>query len=299
MKMCISCENKFSNLDWQCPSCGFAPEQLLNFPAFSPHLSRNETGFKQDDFSKLAEVEEKNFWFEARNQLIIWALKQYFPLATNFLEIGCGTGFVLSGIQKAAPKLKLNGSEISAVGLEFAKQRINNASLFQMDARQIPFVEEFDVIGAFDVLEHIQEDQQVLAQLHQAVQPNGGIILTVPQHQFLWSQQDEYAHHVRRYNALDLKKKVIGAGFEIIKITSFVSLLLPFMLISRFLKRKKVENYDSLSELKLSTSLNLIFEKILCFERYMICLGLNIPVGGSLLLIAKKVTKRSSLYPAG
>ena len=65
-----------------------------------------------------------------------------------------------------------------------------------MDARRIPFEDEFDVIGAFDVLEHIKEDEQVLVQMHRAVKSGGGIMLTVPQHMFLWSEQDVQAHHV-------------------------------------------------------------------------------------------------------
>jgi SAM-dependent methyltransferase len=59
------------------------------------------------------------------------------------------------------------------------------AVLFQMDARKIPFESEFDVIGAFDVLEHIEEDEKALAQIFHAVLPGGGLILTVPQHRFL------------------------------------------------------------------------------------------------------------------
>jgi 2-polyprenyl-3-methyl-5-hydroxy-6-metoxy-1,4-benzoquinol methylase len=42
-----------------------------------------------------------------------------------------------------------------------------------MDARNIPFAEEFDIIGAFDVLEHIEQDTDVLAKMYQATQ-NGG-----------------------------------------------------------------------------------------------------------------------------
>src|SRR6266545_4042215 len=86
----------------------------------------------------------------------------------NFLEIGCGTGFVLSGIRKAFPELILSGSEIFSEGLNLAAERLPGVELFQMDARRIPFQEEFDVIGAFDVLEHVKEDEEVLSQMYQA-----------------------------------------------------------------------------------------------------------------------------------
>lgn len=289
MKLCLECNAQFNSSNWRCMTCDYLPQKHIDFLTFAPDLMQCNSGFDAQNFEKLTAVEASNFWFRARNQLIVWALKKYFCSAKNFLEIGCGTGYVLSGIQKFLPQLNLSGSEISCVGLNSAAKRINQAMLFQMDARKIPFVEEYDVIGAFDVLEHIEEDELVLQQMYQAIKPGGGIIVTVPQHQFLWSQQDDHACHVRRYNVTDLKNKAMKAGFKIIKTTSFVSLLLPLMLVSRLQKRKKVENYDPLQELKLSKGLNTAFENILAFERLMIRAGINFPMGGSLLMIAKKL----------
>jgi SAM-dependent methyltransferase len=103
-----------------------------------------------------------------QERLIHWVLRHYFPQARNFLEIGCGTGFVLLGIQNAFPGLSLSGSELFGEGLTYAHDRLPHVPLFQMDARRIPFEDEFDVIGAFDVLEHIQEDENVLFQMAQA-----------------------------------------------------------------------------------------------------------------------------------
>ncbi|HEY6044608.1 MAG TPA: methyltransferase domain-containing protein, partial [Nitrosospira sp.] len=156
------------------------------------------------------------------------------------------------------------------------------------DARKIPFESEFDVIGAFDVLEHIEEDEKVLAQIFHAVLPGGGIILTVPQHRFLWSQQDEYACHVRRYEAEELSNKVEQAGFQVERATSFVSLLLPLMFLSRLSKRKPVENYDPTQEFQISGLLNGILETVLDLERMIIRAGFSFPAGGSRLLIARK-----------
>jgi len=125
-------------------------------------------GFRPEYFADLAVLEAHNFWFRARNRLVIWALRKYFAGARSLLEIGCGTGFVLSGIAAEFPALKLSGSEIHSSGLRFAAQRVPNSSFFQMDARHIPFSEEFDVIGAFDVLEHVEEDEDVLAGMYRA-----------------------------------------------------------------------------------------------------------------------------------
>jgi SAM-dependent methyltransferase len=288
MKLCYKCGFKFERIDWECPSCRGNPTTINGFPAFSPDNAEDSSGFRPEYFSELAKLEERNFWFRARNHLIIWAIRRYLPEAQNFLEIGCGTGFVLSGIADALPHLKLFGSEVYSAGLAFAAERAKTSTFFQMDARHIPFEEEFDVIGAFDVLEHIQEDKRVLSAVHQAVCKGGGVILTVPQHPFLWSGQDEISCHVRRYTLAELRTKVEGAGFVVVKILSFVSLLLPLMMIARFRKRYPIEDSDPFEELKITGLANLLLEKTLALERVLIQLGVSFPAGGSLLLVAKK-----------
>ena len=256
--------------------------------SFAPEQAKSSEGFQPHHFAELAHAEAGNFWFRSRNRLIIWALHRFFPGARKFLEIGCGTGFVLSGIAHDNPHLEISGSEIHSAGLNYAANRVRNAALFQMDARDIPFDNEFDVIGAFDVLEHIEEDSQVLLQMFRAISPGGGMIVTVPQHRFLWSQQDEYACHVRRYEPQELQDKVEKAGFRVEGATSFVSLLLPLMFLSRLSKRKGVENYVTTQELRISGLANAALEKVLDLERLMIRGGVSFPMGGSRLLIARK-----------
>lgn len=288
MKVCHTCGTRFADPGWKCPACGATPAMIKGMSAFAPELADASAGFKAGYFHELAHLEARNFWFRSRNRLIVWTLKKYFPLGQNFLEIGCGTGFVLSGIRETTPQLSLAGSEIFTEGLMYAAKRMPGATFFQMDARKIPFEDEFDIIGAFDVLEHIAEDECVLSQMHQAVKRGGGIILTVPQHDFLWSEADVHACHVRRYSAKDLSEKMSASGFTVVASTSFVSLLLPLMAASRFAKRMPDENFDVMSELRVGGFANMALEKLLDLERWMIRVGLRFPMGGSLLLIGRK-----------
>lgn len=291
MKLCLNCQMSFEKDAWVCPSCGIEPEKKDGKLLFSPELADENEGFDASFFDRLFKIEASSFWFCARNRLLIWALRNYFPEAKKFFEIGCGTGFVLSAIEKEFPELELCGSEIFKEGLKLAACRVSRANLFQADARKIPFQSEFDVIGAFDVMEHIREDSIVIHQMYQALKPGGGIIITVPQHKFLWSKIDEEGCHIRRYNKLDLKRIVEGAGFKVIKMTSFVSLLLPLVILSRFrLKLKFMQKIDEdiMAEFKIGTSLNSLLKKILDFEFFMIKLGIEFPIGSSLLLVALK-----------
>jgi hypothetical protein len=113
-------------------------------------------------------------------------------------------------------------------------------------------------------------------------------MLTVPQHPWLWSQNDEHGHHVRRYQAKELKRKVEEAGFQVVKMTSFVSLLLPLMILSRLRQRKRQPGYDAMSEFKIGRLTNALLESVLNVERGIIRAGVPLPVGGSLLLVARK-----------
>jgi SAM-dependent methyltransferase len=292
MKRCLACEGLFAGTDWTCPKCGYQPPLRDEIRQFMDEPSATHAGFKPEYFAQLAKIEESNFWFRARNELIQWALRTYFPDANSFFEIGCGTGFVLTGIRENFPRMRLVGSEIFADGLVFAKARLPNAELYQMDARRIPYECEFDVVGAFDVLEHVIEDENVLAQMLTAARPGGGLLITVPQHLFLWSASDQHAMHQRRYNRAELRRKVENAGFRIERITSFNSLLLPLMILSR-MQRKRDQDQNPWREFEISTGLNRTLESILSFERMMIRKGVSFPAGGSLLLIGRRALKSS------
>ncbi|MBY0264701.1 MAG: class I SAM-dependent methyltransferase, partial [Holosporales bacterium] len=257
------------------------------FLAWSPQALLDPSGFKADYFEPLAALEAKNFWFCARNALIVWMLRTYAPFMSSFMEIGCGTGFVLKGIAQEFPKAHLVGSELFPEGLAFAASRLPKATFLQLDAREMPFFQEFDGIGAFDVLEHIEEDDLVLENVARALKPGGVFLISVPQHAWLWSAVDEYACHVRRYCAKDLHFKLYKAGFDIVRSTSFTSLLLPAMILSRR-KATSKEVTDPLKELRLLPLLNYLFTSILTLERFMIQLGLNLPIGGSRFVVAKK-----------
>jgi SAM-dependent methyltransferase len=247
-------------------------------------------GFREEFFRELAALEATNFWFRARNELIMWAIRKSFPKFQRFLEVGCGTGYVLSGIHEAFPSAELFASEIFTTGLDFAARRVPTATFYQMDARSIPFRDHFDLVGAFDVVEHIQEDERVFGEVLRALRPGGGFVLTVPQHPALWSQQDEHAEHVRRYTATGLHRKLTTSGFEIVRSVSFVSLLLPVMFVSRMRMRESRAKtaFDPMDALRLPRTLNIPFEAVMTVERALIRHGISFPAGGSLLLAARR-----------
>jgi SAM-dependent methyltransferase len=274
--------------DWVCSVCGHAVETREAIPIFAPALADTVSGMNPSLFAKLANWEEDNYWFVPRNRLITTLLARYFPAAQSLMEVGCGSGFVLSAISDMKPWRRLVGSELHPSGLAIARKRLGHrAEFIQLDARTIPARDVFDVIGAFDVLEHIEDDVAILAAMHGAIRPKGGLALTVPQHPWLWSNTDVSAQHVRRYRRGELERKVQAAGFRVLFSASYTALLLPLMAASR------LNNADQSSSLRREFELpklaNRTLKAVLQFEVALTLSGIHFPAGGSRVIIAAKV----------
>jgi len=124
--------------------------------------------------------------------------------------------------------------------------------------------------------------------MYQATRKRGGILVTVPQHPFLWSKSDDFSRHVRRYTSSELRDKAERAGFEVVRLTSFVSALLPLLIIWRLKQQFSSREFDPTAEYRISSVMNAALERILDIERAIIRAGPSIPAGGSLLLIARR-----------
>ena len=121
MKRCLACQAEFTAQDWHCPACGCAPALRDGVLTFAPELALAGGSYASEFFAELAVREDANFWFRARNRLIARAMQRWFPTARRMLELGCGTGFVLRGLQQALPQLELTGSELFSAGPAIAR----------------------------------------------------------------------------------------------------------------------------------------------------------------------------------
>jgi SAM-dependent methyltransferase len=260
---------------------------------YAPELARVNDYFPEEYLHHLYKIEDENFWYRSRNRVIKRLFKKYTGAEgkKKIMEIGCGNGFILKGLMEF-PNYQLSGADIHVQGLKYAKERLPSINFIQLDATYMPFQNEFDAIGAFDVLEHIDDDIAVIQQVHKALRPKGLFFVSVPQYQWMWSHMDDLDQHKRRYSRRELHTKLRENGFDIIFKSSFVFSLFPLMAASRLLKKnekfKERTFEEKLSELKLSKTTNTILESILRIDELLLKAGISLPFGGSLIAVAIK-----------
>lgn len=175
-------------------------------------------------------VEDRSFWFRHRNQCIASMIRNYPPPGSRLLDIGGGNGFV-------AQRLVTEGFDVVLVepGLQGAinahrRRGLANVACSRMeDAGFLPG--GFHGIGLFDVVEHIEQDRDFLEAQLPLLVPGGKLYLTVPCHQWLWSQADVDAGHFRRHTRSSLESLLDGL-FDIDYLSFFFRpLVLPQYLV--------------------------------------------------------------------
>lgn len=253
-------------------------------------------GYDPAFFDRLAQIEDRHFWFCSRNRLIFELTRRIsssFDRRNLVMEIGCGTGNVLRVLKKACPNSMVVGMDLWFDGLSHARSR-SDAALVQADIKSWPFGKHVDLVGMFDVLEHIKEDRETLATLWNCLVPGGYLLLTVPAHQFLWSYFDEGALHCRRYSPYDIRKKLTEAGFLVEFLSQFMACIFPLVWIFRKMRglRHRTDpdfaRVKTSDEFRLVPGVNRILKGLLNLEAGWLARGHRLPFGTSLVIIARK-----------
>jgi SAM-dependent methyltransferase len=250
-------------------------------------------------FARLFEIEDRHFWFRARNRVITTFVRQITSrLAPGYrmLEVGCGTGNVLRFLPDACPDGTVIGMDLFAQGLHFARQR-TGSPLVQGDIHANPFGEQFELIGLFDVLEHLPDDIQVLEDVHRLLAPGGVLLLTVPAHRSLWSYFDEASHHCRRYELRELQAKLKRTGYQVGYISEYMMSIFPLVWLGRRLAARGKSKRGSsaartddlaMDELRVRPLVNEVLAWVLALEARYLARRRRLPVGTSVVAIAHK-----------
>lgn len=260
---------------------------------YSPEVASAYTDYPDSGFDLTDKNAETSFWVSSRNRLFKSIVQRHLAPTgkTKFLEIGCGTGDFIQQIAKNE-NLAITGSEIYLKGLVYAKKNLPSVDFVQFDVTQGKIGEQFHIITAFDVIEHIENDNAALSNISQMLNKDGVLVVSVPQHMFLWSQLDEIVKHKRRYSRRDLVAKLKANDFDIDYATSFLFILFPLMLLSRLFDKGSDQSPSDEQGLekrvKFSGVLNAIFDFFMRIDEGLIRLGVSLPFGGTLVVVARK-----------
>lgn len=239
-------------------------------------------------FDVLRRVEERHFWFRARKRIIgtvVGQLVAELGPRARLLEVGCGTGDVLSLLAGLCPDGYVVGLDPFEEALAHARQRCECA-LVTGDLLDAPFDDgAFDVVGMFDVLEHLPDDGRALEAVGSLLSPGGALVLTVPACRALFHRFDEAAGHYRRYETADLAAKLDRAGLEPTYVSPFMTTIFPLVWVAR---RWLGSRNSASAELSVRPVLNGLLCRLLAWEHRWIERRRRLPFGTSLLAVARK-----------
>lgn len=245
-------------------------------------------------FDRLFSIEDRHFWFSARRRVIADVVR---PLVAGLepgyhvLEIGCGGGNLLPMLQSVCRGGRVVGMDLFHEALQLARRR-TDAPLIRADIEHPPFSRPFEIVGMFDVIEHLPDDVGTLRRVREMLRPGGRAVVTVPAYMALWSYFDRAAHHQRRYHPEQLHQTLTGAGFEVEFLSPFMSLLFPMMYLSRRLRadRPDVDSHHdrATDELRIVPGVNGVMRAALSWEPRWLSKRRRLPIGTSLIAVARR-----------
>lgn len=240
-------------------------------------------------------LEEGSFWFRHRNAVLADVMR-LFPPEGPIFDVGGGNGFVAKGLEaEGFPCVLVEpGEQGAANGVKRGLRTVICSTLEGANFRP----GTIGAAGLFDVVEHIQDPAAFLRNLHSLMRPGGRVYVTVPAFEMLWSSEDAYAGHHRRYSARTLREALGGAGFEVEYVSYFFwFLILPVFLFRTIpsllgLRRARPSAADYAREHSRGPGfLAPLIDAALDYERGRIRRRKRIPFGGSCLAVARRIER--------
>ncbi|RLJ59185.1 methyltransferase family protein [Litoreibacter meonggei] len=236
-------------------------------------------------YARMNEQEAEHWWFKARRDIIRSAMQRIIPLPEHaaILEAGCGTG---GNLQMLSEFGEVDAFEFDDDARATAEAKSGVTIPFGALPTGIPFEgKRYDLVGLFDVLEHVEDDCGSLRALGDHLTDDGVIFVTVPAFQWLWSKHDVSHHHFRRYCKASLSRTAKDAGLEVVQCGYFNSFLLPVAVGMRALK--KLVGSEAPDDTMPAPGLNRALYNVFSSERHL--LGrVRMPAGLSVMAILRK-----------
>jgi SAM-dependent methyltransferase len=168
------------------------------------------------------------WWYRARSRLLEAALGAFVPARARALDVGSADG-------PSAQWFRTRADEVVALDIDV---RGLSADGVCGSAVALPFADEsFDVIAAFDVIEHCEPESITLRELRRVLRPGGVLVVSVPAYQWAWSDHDEANGHHRRYTRSRIVDGLTAAGFAVDRATYAFTSVFPMFAAERAVRR--------------------------------------------------------------
>jgi SAM-dependent methyltransferase len=196
-------------------------------------------------YDEMRALEDHHWWFRGKRRMLAPLIARALARApagagARVLDVGCGTGGNLSFVEARFGGAATLGLDFDAGALAYVRGRGLRAGLVRGEGTRLPLRDaSLDALLALDIIEHFDDDRALMAEFKRCLAPGGELIASVPAYAWLWSPHDEFLHHRRRYARGELQEKLARAGFEVVEAHGFNFLLLPFVALVRFLKRRR------------------------------------------------------------
>ncbi|PZQ64119.1 MAG: class I SAM-dependent methyltransferase [Phenylobacterium zucineum] len=234
-------------------------------------------------YERMRELQQDHWWFAARREILEAEIRRLpLPKPARILEVGCGPGGNLDLLKQFGEVRAIEPDPASRI---YAAEHAG----VQVDGGLLPdglpdLGGPFDMICAFDVIEHIDDDAGSVAALAARLKPGGFLVTTVPANAWMWSEHDAKHHHKRRYALTDYRR--LFQGLKIRRSTHFNSVLFPPIAAVRIAKSfAHVRERDD--EAMPSPAVNSLLKSVFAAEK-QILKATDLPFGVSILLIAER-----------
>ncbi len=246
------------------------------------------------EYGVMYRLEQSYWWFVGKQFLVREEVK---PLllprsrGARILDIGSGTGIILKTLDEFGQAFAM---EMSPEAIQFLKKR-SLKRVVCSDAEQVlPFKDgSFSLVTCLDVLEHLDRDKELLAEMIRVCEEGGHVLVTVPAFNRLWSPHDSVLHHRRRYTRTRLLGQLRGLNAQVIKASYYNFMLSLPILAVRKLRALFSEKGKGQSDffIDLPEDLNRSLSALYRLE----LLGLKLfryPYGVSLLVLLRKPCRK-------
>jgi SAM-dependent methyltransferase len=235
---------------------------------------------EHDEYLRMAAVEDRMWWYRALHALLLRAL----PATPGpVLDAGCGTGGFLRRLAEARPATARLGVEVMPPAARIAQAR-SATPICVGSVNGLPVCDaSAGAVVSADVLCHAQVDQHAaLAEFRRVLAPGGVLVLNLPAFRWMFSAHDRAVHTARRYTRAEVAALLAGAGFRVVRVRYWNSLLFPLMVLQRLVLARNA----AVSDVRLYPApIEAMFRAITAIERG---LNLSLPFGGSVLAVAQK-----------